>query len=496
MRNSVYPTPKRSHWRQRVALPIMRSERLRNAVAKGAAVLLALQLPAWATPLAVASLALLLVQSLDHRFAWGSTPLAVALFASVVLLFLALYQALAHTDNRLLAARRRPFTVLLVCVLAINTLIHVVLVLPHLMQPNRYSTDAAAATDCATQLFLHGHDPYGNLHMLTCMHNHGLGFFQTTPKRDGTFHNMVTYPNPKSALFPYLMWRDYGKELRKELNNPHYISPEFEERFNYPGGAIFTAMLALVFGFRDLVPLYLGCAILASWLIYRRTRPRIRWIVGLLLLGDTTLLLDEVGGVTDILYGFILVVYWALRDRPLLAGLLLGLAAATRQQVWFFLPFLLYLGWRVRGRRDLRQRGLSALAIFLLCNAPFLWMNPGNWFAGVLGPMRDPLFAQGVGLINLSIVGLLPLVHPIWYGLLECVVWVGAFRFFTRHALNAPGLALLLPLLPLVFAWRSLHTYFIVLPLLATAVLAFSHQHVSDHIESDLPGEAAMEQAA
>jgi uncharacterized membrane protein len=185
-------------------------------------------------------------------------------------------------------------------------------------------------------------------------------------------------------------------------------------------------------------------------------------------------LLDEVGGVTDILYALLLVLFWAFRDRPILAGLMLGLAAATRQQAWFFVPFLLYLGWRTGGSADLRRRGLSSLAVFVGCNLPFLWMNPSDWLAGLAGPMRDPLFAQGVGLIDLSIAGLLPLFHPVFYAVLELLVWGACFRFFMRRCLSAPGLAMLLPILPLVFAWRSLHTYFLVLPLLATAVLAFT----------------------
>jgi uncharacterized membrane protein len=86
--------------------------------------------------------------------------------------------------------------------------------------------------------------------------------------------------------------------------------------------------------------------------------------------------------------------------------------------------------------------------------------------------MADPLFAQGVGMIALMIaIFKQHLGSPLIYLGLEILVYIAMFRLYMRRCLAAPGLALLLPLVPLFFAWRSLHTYFLVLPLLAMAVL-------------------------
>ncbi|HWE61099.1 MAG TPA: hypothetical protein VHB98_05260, partial [Chloroflexota bacterium] len=171
-------------------------------------------------------------------------------------------------------------------------------------------------------------------------------------------------------------------------------------------------------------------------------------------------------------YGLFLVLYWHCRERALRAGLVLGLAAATRQQVWFFLPFLLYLGWRDGRWTDLARRGGSMLVAFLACNLPFIAAGPGDWLTGILAPMRDPLFAEGIGLVALSLGKILPLWPSAVYSGLELLLFVLAFAFFVRRCATAPGLALVLPLLPLLVAWRSLHTYFLLLPLLAAAVLA------------------------
>jgi hypothetical protein len=432
--------------------------------------------PGWSMPLALANLALYLVFLFDHQGTYPHPLRVLAGASALVALFAALLVAVVRGNERPLAGYRRTATLVLLAAMAANTAISALLVLPHLARTQRYATDAAAATDCGAVLVLQGHNPYNNLHMLPCLERHGLGPGQTTPRQAGTFWVFATYPSPLTAHFQYLLYKVYWRDLRHELRDPGYRPTEFETRFNYPAGALLIAALALLAGCRDLVPLYLGCALVAGLLIYRRSPDRLRPALGVLLLGNTPLLLDAVGGTTDSLYGLLLVLYWQCRQRPLLAGLLLGLAAATRQQVWFFLPFLLYLGWRGRGWADLARRGGGMLAAFLVCNLPFLAASPGAWLTGILGPMRDPLFAEGIGLVALSLGKILPLWPSSVYSGLELVVFVLACAVFVRWWAVAPGLALVLPLLPLAVAWRSLHTYFLLLPLLAAAVLAEGQQ--------------------
>lgn len=453
-------------------------------------------LPGWATPLAVGSLAMLLLQSFDHQYVRGNLAWSIFVTATLVILFLSLYRAVARHDERLVPARKRPFTCLLILILAADTVVNVALLTPHLLQLNRYSTDAGAATDCATQMVLHGRNPYVNLHMLTCLDSHGLHFSQTTPKSEGALHNFVTFAAPDPATVNWYMYKVYNRDLSAERADNrypyHYSAPEFEERFNYPGGAILFGVVSWMLGARDLVTLYLLAALGASLWIYRSARPEIRTATGLLLLADLPLLIDTSQGVTDVLYALILIAYWRLRDRPILAGMALGLAAATRQQVWFFVPFLLYLGWREGGWADLRRRGSTMVVIFLASNIMFIAPSPSDWLAGILGPMRDPLFAQGIGVISLAIAVFKQ--HPgtpFMYTLLEAAGFLFAFRLFMKRFSASPGLAMLLPLMPIALAWRSLHTYFVVLPLLAIAVLAAPalrrEAHAKElHTDSDL----------
>jgi hypothetical protein len=420
----------------------------------------------------VASFGLFLVQSLDHLYVFSNVRLTLIEVGALCLLFAGLYLALAYGDYRLAPVRRRLITTGLMLFLAGNTVVHMVMLAPHLASRERYGIDAAASTDCATQMVLHGHDPYTNVHMLTCLNNHGLHFYQTTPKRVDALKKYNTYPAPSSAHFDWALWTVYYQQLAREEHDPNYASPEFETRFNYPGGALLESVVAWVLGVRDLVGLCLAAALAASLLIFRRARPGFKLATGLLLLGDTPLFIDSSYGATDVLYALLLVIYWQVRNRVVFGGLVLGLAAATRQNVWFFIPFLLYLAWRTGGWRDVRVRAGCALAVFLACNVPFIVENPGSWVAGIVGPVADPLFAQGVGLIALMIaIFKQHLGSSLIYLGLEIVAYIALLRLYMRRCLTAPGLALLLPLLPLFFAWRSLHTYFLVLPLLAIAVL-------------------------
>src|SRR5579885_235827 len=85
-------------------------------------------LPGWTTPVAVASLALLVIQSFDHRYARGSIPWTIVLVGALVVLLGSLYTALAADDQRVAALRARPATAALLLILAANTVLHVALI--------------------------------------------------------------------------------------------------------------------------------------------------------------------------------------------------------------------------------------------------------------------------------------------------------------------------------------------------------------------------------
>lgn len=156
-----------------------------------------------------------------------------------------------------------------------------------------------------------------------------------------------------------------------------------------------------------------------------------------------------------------------LRHRRWLGAILLGLACAYKQYAWGFVPFFAVDAVLAEGWGEAIWRGTIALGAFLLPNGPFLVASPLAWFTSLWLPISEPLFPQGMGVIALSLGHLLPFGPPALYALLEVaalgVTLVIAIRF--RRQLGAG--VLVLALIPLFFAFRSIPSYFAFAPWLA-----------------------------
>ncbi|MGZ6392304.1 MAG: hypothetical protein ACXWQZ_23945, partial [Ktedonobacterales bacterium] len=195
--------------------------------------------------------------------------------------------------------------------------------------------------------------------------------------------------------------------------------------------------------------------------------------VGLLILADLPLLNAAVGGVLDVFYILLLFVAWRWWRQPVLSTVFLGLAIAAKQLAWFFLPFYAIYIWRERGWREALTRLAGAGGVFAVINEPFILNDPRAWLAGVLAPQVDPMFPLGNGIVGLSVSGLLPLapsaVYTALFGLAirVCIAW------YWRFGRSMPEVALLLAVLPLFFAWRSLTTYFYFVALPTVVLLIY-----------------------
>jgi uncharacterized membrane protein len=195
------------------------------------------------------------------------------------------------------------------------------------------------------------------------------------------------------------------------------------------------------------------------------------WVL-LLALADAPLLDATVGGVLDIFYILLLVAAWRWWRRPVLSVVLLGLAMATKQIAWFFLPFYAILIWRRQGWRQAVLRLSGAAAIFLIINGPFILASPGAWLSGILAPENGLMFPSGTGLIHLSVAGVLPLAPEGVYSILEVVALAAVVIWYWRYGADLPEeIGLVLAVLPLFLAWRSLTTYFYFVGLPAVVLL-------------------------
>jgi uncharacterized membrane protein len=199
------------------------------------------------------------------------------------------------------------------------------------------------------------------------------------------------------------------------------------------------------------------------------------WLVALLILADADGARQVAGSDFEIWPLALLAFAWLSRERRWAPALLLGAACAVKQTAWLAAPFYLIWVWRSRGRGEAARQAGIALAAFLAINAPWIVASPGSWLHSIALPVSLPLLPDGSGIIGLSLGGGLPLLPPwVYSGLELAALACGLVWYGTKGYARLPYAALVLPLLPLVLAWRSSERYFVLLPVAAGVALALT----------------------
>lgn len=199
--------------------------------------------------------------------------------------------------------------------------------------------------------------------------------------------------------------------------------------------------------------------------------PGLRVMVALLLLASPDNAHRIVNGDFDIWWVAALAGAWATRGRPTLSAALLGLACAIKQTAWLAAPFYLLWVWRTQGWRAAARAAAVAAGVFLAINLPWAVAAPRAWATSLLLPVSLPLLPEGSGLVALFTSGALPHPPHALFPLLEVAVWLGALAWAWRALPRLPLAGLMLPLAPLVVAWRSDARYFLPLAILAAVAL-------------------------
>jgi hypothetical protein len=325
-----------------------------------------------------------------------------------------------------------------------------------------YASDAAAFNQFNAELVLRGANPYTAENQFWP----AIGQFPyvgATPLQRGR------YAAPRYD--PYGPGLDQiAKDVRQELADPARRGAEYDPAtlHSYPALAFLIYLPNVFAGWPSTAPtgaLFLALLLLVSaW----SAPPSLRLSIILILLANQFLLLGALRGDFESIAYFPAVAAWSTLDRRRLSPLLLGLATAVKQLVWPLVPLYLIIIWRRQGWRAAVER-LGFIAIgFLLPNLPFLISSPAAWTRSMLLPMTLPLFPSGIGLIELTHIGLMPLWPPLVYALLEIGALAALMLWYAFSPTPPrPELALLLSLLPFFLAWRSLLVYFLVLPVLA-----------------------------
>jgi len=191
------------------------------------------------------------------------------------------------------------------------------------------------------------------------------------------------------------------------------------------------------------------------------------------------------GEITRLCFPF-LIVAWLSLDRNLwLSSICMGLAVATKQTAWFFVPFYIILLFRTQGMKKMLAAVSIIACIFIITNLPFIIAAPQLWIASILSPMADPMFPLGSGLISLVISGILHLQSAFPFTVLEGIAFVTAVLWYSRYCRRYPQTGIVLAIIPLFFAWRSLVSYFFYIDIILLAYIMVHDRSAQGEITSD-----------
>ncbi len=314
--------------------------------------------------------------------------------------------------------------------------------------PPQFSNDGTSLDTNAAILLLEGRNPYTDSSMINLARRFPIQPDWTTPLRVGQFAHTLDYPSMS----------DLQSVLDTDLKAGSM--PEFESKVSYPALSFLTLIPFALIGDYNVLPFYLLCYIALVALGWKMARPALRpWIL-VFALANVPMWTSTSGGNLDVFTILLIVAAWLWREKRWASALLFGLAMASKQTAWFLAPFYAILIFRQYGWRDALLRLSVVGSVFFAFNLPFILWNPHAWLAGVLAPVSDPMFPMGVGLVGLSTTHLIPYLPQSVYTALEGIAMLGSLVWYWRICRARPEAALLLAVVPLFFAWRSLPSYF------------------------------------
>jgi hypothetical protein len=85
--------------------------------------------------------------------------------------------------------------------------------------------------------------------------------------------------------------------------------------------------------------------------------------------------------------------------------------------------------------------------------------------------MTDLMFPNGMGLITLVASGLVKVRSSLPFTFLEVVAFIAAIIWYFNYCRRYPQTGLILAILPLFFAWRSMFPYFFYVDIIALAYI-------------------------
>ena len=343
------------------------------------------------------------------------------------------------------------------------------MLLRQMEQGFQYNDSTALERQAAENLLI-GKNPYAHANIITAMLKYNGSSERITPLRTGRLIDV--FPGPSEPQLSEI-W-----EIA--VRHPSQSPPEIESNVCYPAGLFLLPAPFIAAGVKDIRIVFIIFVIAglayATWKISPNRR--------LLFIAFAAISLELWNCLADgetgsMVFPLLLIAWVSLDKNRLISAITMGLAVATKQTAWFFLPFYLILLWRNSGLRSFVTATSVILGIFLLINARFIIIGLKLWLSSVLAPVTSPMFPNGVGIVSLVISGFINIRSSISFAVLEAVVFIGGALWYARNAKRYPFAGPILAVLPLFFAWRSLLNYFFYVQIIVIACMLIYKEDTS-----------------
>jgi hypothetical protein len=358
-----------------------------------------------------------------------------------------------------------------VALVVVSTLALVAVARDALLEPpsHVYATDVLAFSDENARLTLAGQNPYDPATSRAAFVQalRRFPYVTPSPRRRGAFGAGAAYPSQARIVAverAYLRW-----QATQPTSAPDPTGGAFDPAttHSYPALSFLLYVPLLWAGAPGILPLHLAVYLaLLVWLIVQAP-VSVRYWAALVALAALPLTLYSLRADAEVICLAFILSAWRYRRNRWVSAIALGLGCAFKQYCWLFAPFILLDTWLTYGWREALRRAGLTLAVFLLPNLPYIILTPGPWFSSLWLPIGEPLFPHGMGLVTLTVGGLLPTAPASAYGALAGLALLGALVAYARWHATLREAALLLALLPLYFAFRSQPNYFAIAPWLA-----------------------------
>jgi hypothetical protein len=322
--------------------------------------------------------------------------------------------------------------------------------------------DGSALELQAVDNLLSGENPYAHSNIISALLKYNGSLDRVTPLRVDRLANVFPYPT-ESQL---------AQICDSAITNPSQPPREIESRVCYPAGFFLLPAPFIAAGVSDIRIVYLVFVVAglayAAWKIPSKNRILFIAFAGASLELWNSLANAETG---SLVFPLLLVAWVTVGKNNLLSAIAMGLAVATKQTAWFFLPFYLILLWNKSGLKPLLYSSGIISGTLIALNAYFLIVDPRLFLSSLLSPMTDPMFPLGVGIVSAVTAGVINIQSSFPFIIMEGVIFIGCIVWYWRNVSRYPLAGPILAVLPLFFAWRSLWGYFFYVQIIILATI-------------------------